>query len=305
MDEKESIENNNENAVQIDNEKEPIKNNQNRIKYMAIGLGIVAIIIILSIPVSVTVPYQKLETYYVPYADREAYQTQVPYQETEYYTEKEPYNYTQNVDTSVPYNVEMPYDSSITRVLTGQHYTYTQSLGGLINTSHINTDFYFAILNNEKQAGTFRVTAILSPSIDQASLIGMIIDVAGLTQGIPGVGTAVKSLIPKQGELKMSGQNDIPASSEDYIKITVPGQYIINSGNYELLSPIKTVTQYRTSPETKEFTDYRDVQKSRIVTKYRMETQYRDVIKQRPANRYVQDYKQETVWLWQKIIGTY
>lgn len=61
--------------------------------------------------------------------------------------------------------------------------------------------------------------------------------------------------------------------------------------------PTKTITDT--------FIDYRDVQKSRSITIYRTETQHKDVVKTRPAIRYVPDYNQQNVSMYQKILGWY
>lgn len=87
-----------------------------------------------------------------------------------------------------------------------------------------------------------------------------------------------------------------------YAKQSADFTYTANAGvsqcNYHKVSiPTKTITET--------FTNYRDVRKSRTVTKYRTETQYNDVVKTRPAQRYVTDYKQESVFMFQRILGWY
>lgn len=77
------------------------------------------------------------------------------------------------------------------------------------------------------------------------------------------------------------------------------------SSNSEISQCTYNIVTIPTKNLSETFTNYRDVQKSRTVINYRTETQRRDVTKTRSAQRYVTDYKEVNVLMFQRILGLY
>lgn len=232
-----------------------------------VAVSMVIVIILALIPASVTVPYQKLENYDESYTAQETYEVQVPYQEN--------YEAQVSVQVQVPYNdleyyyVSEPYTDTIPVDYT----VITASYNNYIFTPP--SYMWVTIKNGDIKSGYFTVKFDVTTQ-------------GGATTSL----TASEFILPSE-------QKQVKTSIND--KISTYNYYV--------------------TPPTKDVTKYHDVQKSRTVTKYRTETQYktelrtrdatrtetrtRDVTKTRPAQRYVTDYMQKNVLMFQKLFGMY
>lgn len=231
---------------------------------LAVGL-VIGLIIVLLLPTTVTVPYQRLETYQEQYTDTEAFQVQVPYDATEYYTEKEPYTET--------YTEQEPFT----------------------DTRNVQKDLVYNVANT--------VCAQRVPLVSDAKVTYTVKNLD--TDG--GYFTLwVGFTLPDGNKIGQQVSNYIyPSQSADF---TYTANAQVANCPYNVVSiPTKTTTESFTNYRgvQKSRTEYTDVQKSRTVTKYRTETQNRDVVKTRPAQRYVPDFKQQQVLMYQRILGLY
>lgn len=271
-----------------------LNKNQNNTKKLVnsknISVGILLIIILLlSIPTDVTVPYQKSEEYQESYIDREPYQVQIPYEDIEYYTEKEPYQEQSIMSGTESYQEQININGSL--VYQNERINYTKDWLGINKVDHI--EFDFGIQNNDMEhGGTFTIKANFIPVIND-----YIKTIPSLIPGLP----TIEFDIFSGGTL--SGSIYIPSNSIKIITIPISNSYKLTS--YDIIYPNKIITKYRPISSVETLTKYKDVQKSRTVTKYRTETKYKDVQKQRPSQKQVTDYKQIQVMMVQRILGWY
>jgi len=246
-------------------EKDKIKKSKFWRNFVLLMIGLMVILVL---PTTVSIPYQKLEDYQEPYTVQESYLEQVPYTYVENYYVKEPYTYTYYEKESFTdtRNVEKYLDYSINEV------TCSQYVKPVLFISEKPAKVSYHIYNHDSIDGVFEVW------------VGFVLPNGYKT------GQSVSAYV----------------SSYQLEELTFTFNGVISSCTYDVKSvPKKTVIDYFTNSRDvlKSRTEYKDVMKSREITRYRDETKYRDVIKYRHAQRYVTDYDTKSVMMYQRIFG--
>lgn len=201
------------------------------------------IAIVLVLPTTVNVPYQRLETYQEPYTDKEAYDIQVPYTTQEVVTTTEPYQEQVQIDGSV--------------------ISATQDMIILISSQ--NTIATFIIKNNDMDiGGDFTIIANFVPSVNVNIGTGSI-----LSTFVPGL-PSINFDILKGGT--KSGSIYIAPRSTGKIIITTGALYQVKG--YDLIRPTKTITKYRQVSSIQSLTKYRTETQYRDVIKTRPAQRY-------------------------------
>lgn len=192
---------------------------------------IIGIVILLLIPTSVSVPYQKLETYQEVYTDKEDYQVQVPYSDTEYYFEKEPF-----VDTR--YNtINLVYKAD-----------YTSCLGRVPLVSDAKVTV--TVNNLDTEGGTFKLW------------VGLI-----LPDGNK-IGQEVSKYIYPSQSADFTYSSSSATSKCTYNMVTIPTKTLSETfTNYRDIQKSRIVTKYRTETQNRDVMKTRPTQ--RYVTDYK------------------------------------
>lgn len=198
-----------------------------------IAIGIIVVIVLL-IPTSVTVPYEKLENYQESYTTQEAYEVQVPYNDIEYYTEKEPFPDIKYTTKNLVYNAA--YKTCVGRV-------------PLISDAKVTV----TVNNLDNAGGTFKLW------------VGLILPDGNR------IGQEVSNYVYPLQSADFTYTANSAVSSCTYDVLSIPTKTISESfTNYRDVQKSRTVTKYRTETNYRDVVKTRPAQ--RYVTAYTQKT---------------------------------
>lgn len=208
-------------------------------KVLAIGATVI-IILLMALPTTVTVPYQKLEDYQEVYTILEEYEIQVPYDVQETYTERVPYDTTEYYIVSEPYTYSTPVDYTIVSASYSNYWVSPP------------TTMWVTVTNGDSKSGYFTVQFDITT-----------------------IGGATKTVWASEYILSQETK-EITATSTDKIqtynyKVTPPQKEV---SAYHDVQKTRTITKYQDVSRVKTVTKYRAESRQRDATKSRPAQRY-------------------------------